>query len=105
MNDSLLEKRGYVFVQHPLRNVCTKLKVDRTKRFGNGAPQVSTIQKPFGSEIPLTMKTRASNSLSTHFLIKLPSQMSFGIYTSFTLNKSFKQIIFGPFPFLISFFC
>ena len=68
-----LKKRKQLFVQHPVINMCAKFKVDRLSRFGTGAHKVFTTQKPFPSEIPLTMKTATSNSLQTHFLIKLPS--------------------------------
>ena len=63
MNDSLLGKRGHVFVQHSVKNACGKFKVDPLSRFGTGARQVFTIQKLFPREIPLTMKTATSNSL------------------------------------------
>ena len=63
MNDSLLEKTHARFVQQSVRNVCAKFKVDRLSRFRSGAPQVFTTQKPIPSEIPLTMKTKTSNSL------------------------------------------
>ena len=57
------KKRGYRFVQQSARNVCVKFKVDRLSRFRTGACHVPTTQKRFPSEIPLTMKTTASNSL------------------------------------------
>ena len=50
-------------MQQSLRNVCPKFKVDNLSRFRTGARQVFTTQKPFPSEIPLTMKTATSNSL------------------------------------------
>ena len=57
------KKHGHGFVQQSVRNVCAKFKVDRLSRFRTGARQVFTTQKPFPSEIPLTMKTATSNSL------------------------------------------
>ena len=51
------------FVQQSVRNACAKFKVDCLSRFRTGARQVFTSQKPFPSEIPLTMKTATSNSL------------------------------------------
>ena len=56
-------KRGHGFVQQSVRNVCAKFKVDCLSRFRTGARQVFTTQKTFPSEIPVTMKTTASNSL------------------------------------------
>ena len=44
-------------MQHSVRNVCAKFKVGLLSRFRTGGRQVSTTQKPFPSEIPLTMKT------------------------------------------------
>ena len=61
------KKRGHGFVQQSVRNVCAKFKVDCLSRFHNGARQVFTNQKPFPSEIPLTMKTTTSNSLENTF--------------------------------------
>ena len=63
MNDSLLEKTRAIFVQHPIRNVCAKFKVNRSSHFGAAAREVFTTQKTFPSEILLTMKTTTSNSL------------------------------------------
>ena len=57
------KKRGHGFVQQSVRSVCSKFKVDRFNRFRTGARQVFTTQKPFPSEIPLTMKTATLNSL------------------------------------------
>ena len=37
-------------------NVCAKSKVDRLTSLHTGARQVFTTQKPFPSEIPLTVK-------------------------------------------------
>ena len=62
-----------MFIQHPVKNVCAKFKVDCFSRFRTGARQVFTIQKPILSEIPLTMETATPNSLLTYFLIKLSS--------------------------------
>ena len=56
-------KRGHSFQEQSVRNLCAKFKVDRLSRFCTGARQVFTTQKPFLSEIPLTMKTTTSNSL------------------------------------------
>ena len=109
MNNSLLGKTWARFVQQSLRNVCAKFKVDPLSRFRTGARQVFTTQKLFLSKIPLTMKTATSNSLKTHFLIKLQSAKF--LLTSFTSNKSIlKQkskyfIAIRVFPFFISFFC
>ena len=61
MNDSLLEKTWALLVQHPFENMCTKFKVYRLSRFLTGACQVFTTQKPFPSEIPLTIKTETPN--------------------------------------------
>ena len=55
------KKRGHLLLQHPVRNGCAKFKVDRLSRFRTGAHEVITNQKPFCSEIPLTMKTVTSN--------------------------------------------
>ena len=63
MNNSLLEKTQHGFVQQSVRNVGAKFKVDCLSRFRTGAPQVFTSQKPYPTEIPLTMKTGTSNSL------------------------------------------
>ena len=56
------ETHRNVFVQHPVRNLCAKFKVDCFSRFRTGAHQVFTTQKPFPTEIPLTMKAATSNS-------------------------------------------
>ena len=87
-----------------------KFKVERLSRFRTGPRQVFITQKPFRNlcEVPLTIKTATSDSLETHFLIKLPSVKT---YTSFRSNKSFirsrkKANIWTPFeyfPDLISF--
>ena len=50
-------------MQQSVRNVCTKFKVDPSSYFRTGVGQVFTTQKPFPSEIPLTMKAATSNSL------------------------------------------
>ena len=55
MNKSLLDKTLARFCA--ARNVCGKFKVDRLSRFRTGARQMFTTQKPFASEIPLTMET------------------------------------------------
>ena len=60
-------KSGHGFVQQFLKNVCAKFKVNRLSRFRTGACQVFATQKPFPSEIPLTMKTTTSNSLENTF--------------------------------------
>ena len=39
------KKHRQLFVQHPVRNVCAKFKVDHLRRFYTGAHQVFTIQK------------------------------------------------------------
>lgn len=67
------KKFGNVFVQHPVRNVCTKFKIDCLSHFHTIARQVFTAHIPFPGEIPLTMKASTLNSLKTHFLIKLTS--------------------------------
>ena len=94
-------------MQQFVRNVCAKFKVDCLSCFRTGARYVLTTQKRFPSEIVLTMKTATSNSLSTHFLIKLSS-------VKFILEIfDVKQIYFRAkysysirvFPFLISFSC
>ena len=41
------KKRGQVFVQHPMRKVGSKFKVDRLSCFRTGTRQVFTTQKPF----------------------------------------------------------
>ena len=55
------EKRGHVFVWHLIGNVFLEFKVDRCSCFRTGARQVFTTEKPFPSEISLTMKTAKSN--------------------------------------------
>ena len=60
-------------MQQSVRNVCSKFKVDGLSRFRTGARHVLTTEKRFPNEIPLTMKNATSNSLQTHFLIKLSS--------------------------------
>ena len=57
------EKRGHIFVQHPIRSVCAKIKVNCLSRFRTRAHQVFATQKPCPSETPLTMKTATPNSL------------------------------------------
>ena len=54
--------RDYSVMQQSVRNVCAKLKVDRLSRsrFHYRARKVFTIQKPFPSEIPQTMKNEIS---------------------------------------------
>ena len=59
--------------------MCAKFKVDRLSHFRTGTRQMFTSQKPFPSEIPLTIKS------ATHFLIKLP-------YAIFLLKFYAKQI-------------
>ena len=58
----ILNTRYYSVMQQSVRNVCAKLKVDRLSRsrFHNRARKVFTIQKPFPSEIPQTMKNEIS---------------------------------------------
>ena len=73
-------------MQQSVRNVCPKFKVDSFSRFRTGAYQVFNTQKFFPSEISLTMKIANTNSLETHFLIKLPS-VKF-LLKSLTSNKS-----------------
>ena len=49
-----------------MQNRLSKLiwfKVDRLSRFRTGARQVFTTEKPFSSEIPLTIKTATSNTV------------------------------------------
>ena len=86
MNDSFLEKRVYV-AQNPVRNVCAKIKVDRLNRFLTETREVFTTQKPFPSEIPLTMKIPTSNSRNTFSYQITIYQISFKIYASFKPNK------------------
>ena len=74
------KKCGHPFVQQVVINKYAKLKVDRFSSLSTGARQVFTTQKPFLSEIPLTMRTGKSNKFSTRFLIKLPCQISLEIY-------------------------
>ena len=50
-------------MQQSFRNLCAMYKVDSLSRFRRGVRQVFTTQKPFASEIPLTMKTATSSSL------------------------------------------
>ena len=68
-------------MQQSVRNMCAKFKVDRLSCFRTGTRQVFTTQKLFPSEILLTMKTATSNSIETHFLIKI-------FFKSLTPNKS-----------------
>ena len=58
-------------MQQSFRNVCAKFKVDRFGRFRTGARQVFTPQKPFPSEILLTMKTATSQFLITQRTLKM----------------------------------
>ena len=60
-------------MQQSVKNVCAKFRVDILSSFRTGARHVLTTQKCFPIKIPLTMKTATSNSLLTHFLIKLSS--------------------------------
>ena len=69
-------------MQQSVRNVCAKFKIDPLSRFCTGARQVFTTQKLFSSE---TMKTATSNSLETHFLIKL-SSVKFGLKSLMPTN-------------------
>ena len=62
-NTHCYKKCGHVSVQHPFRNMCAKFKVHHLSRFRTAAGQVFTIQKPFLSEVSLTMKTAVPNSL------------------------------------------
>ena len=50
-------------MQQSVRNVCAKFIVDCLSCFRTEARQAFTTQKPFLSEIPLTMKTATSNIL------------------------------------------
>ena len=50
-------------MRQSVRNMCAKLEVDFLSRFRTGARQVFTTQKPFPSEISLTMKIVTTNSL------------------------------------------
>ena len=90
-NEWIIAKRGCVFVQHPVRNVFAKFKVDCLSCFRTGARQVFTTKKSLPCKISLTMKTATSDSQSKStnwclydngfrdervkhiFLIKLPS--------------------------------
>ena len=56
MNNLLLEKARIHFcsASFPVKNLCAKFKIDRTKRFGTGAHQILTTQNPFPDEIPQT---------------------------------------------------
>ena len=68
-------------MQQPVRNVGAKFKVDCLSRFRTGARQVFTSQKPYPSEIPLTMKTGTSNSLEITFSNQIIiCQISFEIF-------------------------
>ena len=60
-------------MQQSVKNVCAKFKVDRLSSFRIGARHMLTTQKCFPGKIPLTLKTTTSDSLKTHFLIKLSS--------------------------------
>ena len=91
INEWIIAKRGRIFVQHPVRNVFAKFKVDCFNRFCIGARQVFNTRKALPCEISLTMKTATSDSQSKStnwfqyynglrdervkhiFLIKLPS--------------------------------
>ena len=50
-------------LQHPVRNVCAKFKVNNLSHFGTGARKVVTTQEPFPSKTAATLKTAMSNSL------------------------------------------
>ena len=63
MINSLLEKLQAHLLQQSVRNVCKKLKVYCLSRFYIGACQVFSTQKFFDSEIPLTIKSKKSNTL------------------------------------------
>ena len=63
-NEWIIAKRGCVFVQHPVRNVFAKFKVDCLSRFRTGARQVFTTKKSLPCKISLTMKTATSDSQS-----------------------------------------
>ena len=58
-----MKKQEHVFIHHLMRDVCAKFKINRAIRFRTGTRQAFTTNKHFPSEIPLTMKTAASNSL------------------------------------------
>ena len=75
-----------------------KFQIDRLSRFPTVARQMFTTQRPFLSETPLTMKTATSNSLWTHFLIKLPSVIFFEIYSCFQQKTKYLNSIW-EFPF------
>ena len=54
---------GHAFVQHPVRNVCAKFRVDHLSRFRTRTCQVFTTQKSFPYETPVTTKPATSNFL------------------------------------------
>ena len=57
-------------MQQSVRNVCAKCRVDRLSRFRIvGRHVLTTTQKRFPSEIPLTMKTATLNS---HYTLQKP---------------------------------
>ena len=63
INNSLLETTGHGLCSSLLEMCVQKFRVDLYSRFCIGARQVFTTQKPFPTEIPLTMKTATSNPL------------------------------------------
>ena len=61
--------------------MCAKFKIDSLSSFRTGAGQVLTTQKPFPSEIPLTIKTATLNSLENTFSNQIIIfQISFEIF-------------------------
>ena len=80
MNESLLEKTRARFCVVVFGKVCAKFKFDSLNRFCARARQLFTIQKPFPSEIPLTIKTATSNSLETFSDQITICQISFKIF-------------------------
>ena len=61
--------------------MCAKFKIDSLSSLRTGARQVLTTQKPFPSEIPLTIKTATLNSLENTFSNQIIIfQISFEIF-------------------------
>ena len=96
-------------MQQSVRTVCAKFKVDSLNRFFTGARQVSTTQKPFPSQIPLTMKMQHQILFEIRFLIRFTTcQISFEIFDVkqiYTRKESKYLNSIRVFPVFISFFC
>ena len=64
MKNPLLKKNpDAVFIQDPVKNVCTKFKVNSSSYFGTGAREMFITHTPLPGEIPPTNKNSKSNSL------------------------------------------